>query len=121
MLKNVAIVFGFVLLGLGILGFIPAATPNGYLLGFFHVNTAHNLIHVATGLIALWCGFTSFAYSQLFFRVFGAVYGLVAILGFIYGDTPIFGIIANNIADAWLHVAIAAFSLYLGFVYPEVD
>lgn len=35
MLKTYAKVFGFVLLILGILGFVPALTPNGHLLGIF--------------------------------------------------------------------------------------
>ena len=53
--------------------------------------------------------------SQLFFQVFGIIYGLVAILGFIAGDRLIMGTIANNLADAWFHLIVAAVSLYLGF------
>ena len=52
---------------------------------------------------------------MLFFRIFGIVYGLVATLGLIGGDRPILGIISNNIADVWLHIAIAAVSLLIGF------
>ena len=50
-----------------------------------------------------------------FFKVFGVVYGLVAILGFFAGDQPLLGMIAHNMADTWLHVAIAVVSLWLGF------
>ena len=32
---------------------------------------------------------------------------------------PIFGMLANYMADAWLHVAIAGASLLLGFVIKE--
>jgi hypothetical protein len=49
------------------------------------------------------------------FQGLGVVYGLVAVLGFFYGSEPILGILANNRADAWLHLGIAAVSLYLGF------
>ena len=54
-----------------------------------------------------------------FFKIFGVVYGLVAVLGFFAGDQPLLGIIAHNMADMWLHVAIAAVSLYLGFGMKE--
>jgi len=43
------------------------------------------------------------------------IYGLVAVLGFFYGDAPLLGIVANNAADSVLHVVIAVVALYLGF------
>ena len=121
MTKSAALVFGAVFLLIGILGFVPATAPNGMLLGLFHVNPAHNIVHLLTGAIALGVGMTSAYASRLFFQVFGIVYGLVAVLGFVYGDQPILGLIANNTADAWLHVLIAAVSLYLGFATSAVD
>ena len=36
-------------------------------------------------------------WSKLFFQVFGIIYGLVAILGFIAGNRLIMGMIANNL------------------------
>ncbi|PYL96244.1 MAG: DUF4383 domain-containing protein, partial [Verrucomicrobia bacterium] len=45
--------FGIVFLAVGILGFVPGVTSdvNGMpmLLGIFHVNTAHNLVHIVSG------------------------------------------------------------------------
>jgi hypothetical protein len=118
MTTTIAKIFGAIFVLVGILGFVPAATQNGHLLGVFHVNTVHNIIHLLSGLMALWVGFTGLHASKLFFRIFGAVYGLVAILGFVYGDRDILGLIASNMADTWLHVGIAAVSLFLGFA-PE--
>lgn len=115
MLKNSAIIFGLIMVLIGILGFVQSATPEGYLLGIFHVNFEHNIIHLATGIISILCGIASWEASRTFFRIFGVVYGLVALLGFYYGDQPIFGLIANNTADTLLHTAIALFALYLGF------
>jgi hypothetical protein len=43
------------------------------------------------------------------------IYGLVAVLGFYYGDQPLLGIVSNNTADSVLHVVIAVVALYLGF------
>jgi hypothetical protein len=119
MLKTAALIFGIIMLLVGILGFIPQATPRGMLLGIFHVNDVHNWIHIMTGVVSILCGINSEHASRLFFQIFGVVYGLVAILGFFYGDRPIFGLVANNLADAILHVAIAAFALYLGFGYRQ--
>jgi hypothetical protein len=119
MLKKLAVAFGIVFLLVGALGFVPGMTRDGHLLGIFHVNGAHNIVHLLTGAVALFCGISSAHASQLFFRIFGLVYGLVAVLGFVMGDQPLLGIIANNRADAWLHTGIAAVSLFLGFGLHE--
>jgi hypothetical protein len=116
MIKTAAILFGIVFLLIGIVGFVPAITPaNGMLLGIFHVNTAHNFVHLASGVIFLLCGMAGVGASRTFFRIFGIVYALVALLGFYYGDQALLGLIANNTADTWLHVVLAMVMLFLGF------
>jgi len=116
MIKTAAIIFGIVFLLVGILGFVPAVTPaNGMLLGIFHVNTAHNFVHLASGVVFLLCGMAGVGASRTFFRIFGIIYALIALLGFYYGDNAIFGLIANNTADIWLHVVLAVAMLFLGF------
>jgi hypothetical protein len=119
MLKTAAVVFGIVLLAIGVLGFVPGVTNNEMLLGIFHVNAAHNAVHLLSGAVALWAGYTSVAASRTYFRVFGVVYALVAVLGFAAGDEPLLGIISNNAADTWLHVLIAVVSLALGFLVKD--
>jgi hypothetical protein len=114
-LKNLAIVFGIVFILVGLLGFVPAATPDGRLLGVFAVNTMHNIVHVASGIVALIAGFASARAARIYFQVFGIVYALVAVLGFMQGEGLLLGMVANNAADNWLHVAIAVVALYLGF------
>jgi len=118
MLTTIAKVWGLIFLLVGILGFIPAAAPDGHLLGIFHVNGPHNFVHLLTGAVALICGYQGMHASKLYFLIFGAVYGLVALLGFMAGTAPVLGFIANNIADAWLHVAIAIVSIAFGLM-PE--
>ena len=115
MLKTAALIFGGVFLLVGILGFVPAAAPDGMLLGIFHVNAAHNIVHLLSGAVALACGLAGVGAAQLYFRIFGIIYGLVAVLGFVQGDTLLLGLISNNRADVWLHVAISIVSLVLGF------
>ena len=115
MVKTAALLFGVVFLLVGILGFVPAVTSNEMLLGTFHVNFAHNLVHLASGVVFLLCGMAGAGASRTFFRIFGIVYALVAALGFYYGDQPILGLISNNTPDIWLHVVLAAVMLFLGF------
>ena len=105
MVKATAILVGLIFLLIGIVGFVPAITPaNGMLLGIFHVNTAHNIVHLASGIVFLLCGMAGTGPSQTFFRIFGIIFGVVALLGFFYGDNALLGIVAKNAADTWLYV-----------------
>jgi hypothetical protein len=105
--------FGIILLAVGILGFIPGiVTPSGLLLGIFSVDTLHNLIHIVSGVIGI-ASAGSLKGSKLYFKIFGIVYGIVTILGFI-GGGMVLGMMMNT-ADNILHLVITAFSLYYGF------
>ncbi len=115
MAKKLALLFGVVFLLIGILGFVPAVAPNEMLLNVFHVNAAHNVVHLLTGIVALLAGMAGVGASKTFFKIFGVVYGLVAVLGFVVGDGILLGLISNNMADTWLRVGIAVVSLIIGF------
>ena len=115
MLSKIAVVFGVVFVAVGVLGFVPAVVPDGKLLGLFEVNTLHNVVHLATGLIAIVVGMNGDGASRSFFRIFGVIYALVAVLGVVYGEQPLLGFVANNYADVGLHAVIAVVALYLGF------
>ena len=122
MAKTMAVLFGVVFLVVGILGFVPALAKDGMLLGIFHVNAAHNAVHLLSGVVALFCGMAGVGPSRMYFRIFGLVYAAVAIMGFLNpGDTMLLGLISNNTADTWLHVAIAAVSLLLGFMPARAE
>lgn len=114
MLKLLAILFGLIMIVVGILGFLPDFAPNGLLLGLFAVNPMHNMVHLLTGLVALVCGLSNNFAAKIFFIAFGIVYALVAILGFAQGPGDLYGMAINQ-ADNWLHSAIALVCLYLGF------
>lgn len=118
MLQRAAVVFGVVFLIVGVLGFIPLLTPGGRLLGLFEVDAWHNAVHLLTGAIGVAVGWMSERGSQLFFQIFGVLYGLLAVLGFFYADQPLLGFIAHNQADVGLHLVIALVALYLGFAVP---
>lgn len=118
MIKKLAILFGVVFLAVGVLGFVPGITnDNDLLLGIFQVGTLHNIIHIASGLAALAAAGEA-DYARLYFKIFGAVYALVAIVGIVQGDT-VLGLIDINTADNVLHVVLAVAILGVGFGLPE--
>jgi hypothetical protein len=118
MLRKAAYLFAVVFILVGILGFIPAVrthnnTDMPLLLGLFMVGGIHNVIHLASGLGAL-LGTKTERYARLYFRIFGVVYAAVTVIGFIQ-KTTVLGIIDVNMADNFLHLAIALATLGLGF------
>ncbi|MBS0615916.1 MAG: DUF4383 domain-containing protein [Verrucomicrobia bacterium] len=119
MLRNVAKIYGIVFVVIGILGFVPGITYHQHLLGLFHVNAVHNLVHIVTGLVAYAVSRVDTRSCRMFFQIFGVIYAIVGFLGFFYGTKPVLGIIANNMADTWLHLVIGAVSLYFGFWYKK--
>ncbi|HYY13218.1 MAG TPA: DUF4383 domain-containing protein, partial [Chthoniobacterales bacterium] len=112
MVKTAATIFGIIFLAIGILGFVPGATTNDMLLGIFMVNAAHSVVHIVSGVIFLLAAMAGAAASRMWFRIFGIIYAIVAILGFV---TPngglILGTISNNVADPWLHAILAVIML----------
>ncbi len=115
MLQKLSMIFGVVFLLIGVLGFVPGITTNEQLLGIFHVNAVHNIIHLVSGAVALWAGFTSAKAAKMYFQIFGVIYALVTVLGFFTGEGLIVGLVANNMADVVLHLVIAVVALYAGF------
>lgn len=116
MAKKLTQVMGIVLVIIGILGFIPGVTTDGLLFGTFSVNAAWNIMYIIIGLIGLYVSMSAPASSKMYLQIFGVIFAIWAILGFVYGDSLILGFIANNSADNWLHVVIALVSLYGGFM-----
>jgi hypothetical protein len=115
-MKRIAYTFGALMLVAGIAGFIPALAPNGLLFGLFAVDAMHNVVHLVTGLVAVLAGAASEGAARNYFRIFGVVYAVVAVLGLVTRDGQVLGM-ANNMADVGLHIVIAAFALYMGFAY----
>ena len=115
MVKTFAVIFGLVFLVVGILGFVPAAAPDGMLLNTFHVNTAHNIVHLALGIFFPFVAMGGARASRIWFQIFGVIYAVVAIWGFGVGTGNTLWVISNNPADTWLHVVLAVVMLFLGF------
>jgi hypothetical protein len=78
--QKICIGMGAAFIALGLIGFgIPT---------FFgaHLSAAHNWIHTLSGVAALWVGLRKSAYvANRFATIFGSVYGLLGLGGFIFG------------------------------------
>lgn len=112
--RSTAMWIGVVILAVGLIGFVPPLVPDGKVLGIFLVDPFHNIVHILTGALAIFASKSSESAARTYFKVFGVVYALVTVLGFTTGN-GLLGLIPVNGADNFLHLAIAAGYLYLGF------
>jgi hypothetical protein len=109
--KKIVSFFGVVFIIIGILGFFS----NGKVLGIFAVDTIHNVIHLASGIVALAMAARGEAAAKQFGMIFGLVYGLVTVLGFVWPNDNVLGFININTADDFLHLVLSVVFLWVGF------
>src|SRR5215210_1896965 len=120
--RRFAMILGVVFVLVGVLAFIPginqtdpADAPtlsvtgpgHGYLLGLFHVNVLHNLVHILFGVMGILMGRTA-AGAVLYARIVAVAYGLLALMGLVPSLNTTFGLIPIHGADVILHALIAA-------------
>ena len=80
MANKVATILGVVFLLVGVAGFVMPALLNT------HLSMAHNVVHLVSGAVALWIGLKgSPSAAKTFCIVFGAVYLLLGVAGFVAG------------------------------------
>jgi hypothetical protein len=120
-----ALVFGLVLVAVGILGFFYEASfssgddaERDAVFGILDVNGWHSVVHVASGVVGLAVA-GSYANARMYALGFGAIYIVVAVLGFIYGNgDEIFDIIPVNTEDNVLHALIGVSGIGAGMATP---
>lgn len=112
MAKKWTIVFGIVFIVIGLLGFIQNSIVG--VDAIFVTDAAHNIVHILSGIVFLIVAAKSERSSSMVLIVFGIVYLLVTILGFISEDT-VLGLIKINQADNYLHLVLSLAFLAVGF------
>jgi hypothetical protein len=120
MAQTLCKIIGVALILLGLAGF---AAP--MLLGM-HLTTVHNVVHLLTGLIAAYLGFAgSPGAARTFCLVFGAVYVLLGIAGFVMPG-PVSSILGHPplsaqelTPDNAVHVLLGAVLLVAAFMAPK--
>ena len=107
---------GIVLLAVGLLGF-----SNNPLVGganaLFPTGNVHNVVHVLTGLVALYIAFIAKGADQINGVIgFGILYVVIFVACLV--SPNLFGLfdINVNVADHLLHAGVAVVSLGLGYV-----
>jgi Domain of unknown function (DUF4383) len=120
-----SLVIGATLVVAGIAGFFYNAsfgtgdgTDRDAVLGILDVNGWHNVVHVLSGAVGL---AVSGAYdgSRRYALGFGAIYLVVALLGFVAGDgDEIFNFIPVNTEDNVLHLLIGFAGVGAGVATP---
>jgi hypothetical protein len=113
-----ALAVGIALVGAGLLGFIdnpivsrPEADP------IFHTDALHNIIHIATGALALYIAFGLRGEMRANALIaFGAAYGLVLLATLV--SPNLFGLFEHpvNAADHLLHLVLSAGSIAVGWM-----
>lgn len=113
--RNLALIFGIVYLGLGVLGMMPGiATPNGALLGLFPVNPALALIHLAMGAWGL-AAFTGWQPPHAYARNAAFIFAVLGLMGMARGLDTVFGLMPLYGNDVWLHLVSAAIAGFIAW------
>ena len=123
MAKTLCKVVGLVLLIAGIGGFF---SPN--LMGM-HLTNVHNIVHIASGALALYFGFLGSAGgARGFCLLFGLVYALLGVIGFIQPGLVASVLQAHEEAgaasptmamDSIVHLLVGAVFLVAGLLSPK--
>ncbi|HEX6176751.1 MAG TPA: DUF4383 domain-containing protein [Thermoanaerobaculia bacterium] len=125
MANRIATILGAGFLLVGILGFVAPS-----LLGM-HLSVAHSVVHLLTGAVSLWLGLKGTpSAARTFCIVFGAVYVLLGVAGFLFGidsepgvpgphDARLLkvipGVFEVGTADHVVHILLGAIFLIGGF------
>jgi Domain of unknown function (DUF4383) len=127
-IQLVALVVGVVFLLVGVVGFIPVITTNygdmsfaghhsgSMLLGVFQVSALHNIVHLLFGIAGLALARTV-AGARNFLIYGGAVYALLWLYGVLIDPTSAANFVPVNMADNWLHLALAVGMTGLGVLF----
>src|SRR5690349_20002705 len=120
--RTFAMILGVVFVLVGLIGFCPFFTRHhmddttdlsvtgpgtGHLLGLFHVNLLHNLVHILFGVLGI--AMARMGQTVNYCRFVAIAYGLLAVLGLIPTANVwhTFGLIPIEGHDVWLHALIA--------------
>ncbi|NJL45581.1 MAG: DUF4383 domain-containing protein [Leptolyngbyaceae cyanobacterium SM2_3_12] len=129
--QRFALSLGIAYILIGVLGFIPAlvtypatfhesnsylevVSGYGYLMGLFPVNSALNIIHIATGVIGIVASIALDS-SRLFSGQIGIYYTALAILGLVPFAKTFFGLFPLFGYEVLLHGLTGLLGTYFGF------
>jgi hypothetical protein len=117
MLKKFAYLSGSLFVLVGILGFLPNAHQ---ILGVqpHQITVFHNLVHLISGLGAIYFAPQKTSLIKTYFNILGCVYFALGILGFALNGN-IFNLLIVEPLDNFLHLSIATLGFSVGTMFPR--
>ena len=115
-MRTVLTILGAIFTVVGLVGF---AAPE--FMGM-HLSVAHNVVHLVSGALALYFGLKgSIEAARTFCIVFGVVYGLLGLAGFVFaGPDGMMTVIPNQLVlgrmDHIIHIVLGTLFLIAGLV-----
>lgn len=118
MTRQYAKIAGVVIVLIGVVGLVAG---EGSLGGFLNIDIAEDIIHLVTGGLMVYVGFSS-RDAELLRKVvggLGVVYLLVGLLGFVV--PMLFGLLPGgySVVDNLIHLVLGVAGIYLGFFVPR--
>jgi uncharacterized membrane protein HdeD (DUF308 family) len=110
MAKGFARILGVLLTLIGVVGFF--LPTEGTIHNLLHLTLTHNLFHLISGVLFLAVS-NEEKWSLLTARIFGVLYGIIAILGLFLKN--IAGLVENTATIEVIHILVALAALYVGF------
>ena len=108
--KTAALIIGFIFIAVGLLGFVDNPIIGDSDKAIFHADTVHNMVHIVSGALFVIIALAAPGYAAGFLKLFGVVYLLIGVIGFISVGTEgvgrVLGFLHVNGADNFLHVAL---------------
>jgi hypothetical protein len=120
-IQKFGVLWGILFLLGGILGFVPGVTKDEMFLGFFMVNTPHNILHIVSGVIFLIASFFGARAARSWFLIFGMFYLALSIIGFKVGNGLIFNLISSSPIDSWGHGFLGLVLFLTGWLVPKAS
>jgi hypothetical protein len=116
--KTAALAIGAIFILVGLLGFIDNPIIGDSDKAIFHADTLHNWVHIISGVLFVLVALASPASASMVLILFGIVYTIIGIVGFISigsgGMGKVLGFLHVNGADNFLHVALGVIILFAG-------
>lgn len=120
-------VYAALFLSVVLIGYLPGFTNDqGQLLGLFRIELVDDALHLGSAIWAAVAAWLSVRASTLYFRLFGTVYMLDGIIGFLFGQAFLNGGIFRfgpapldwgiKFAANLPHMVIGGTAVFIGFV-----
>ena len=116
--KSLSLLFGFLFLAVGLLGFTDNPVIGDSPDAIFHADLLHNGVHIGSGVLFILIGLIAPRGVASLMVIFGIVYLLIGILGLIDigtgGMGKVLGILHVNGPDNLLHIGLGLAILVAG-------